>query len=340
MRTRILLPLVVILVAILACAIPGRGGGTVQGVVYADLNGDGFLDENEQDVRLEGVTVTLTECGATRTQLTDADGKFRFTNLPTGTCRVSVSKSGWKYAGSYPALGAYPIPVASGPTSPTAFSIYMAPAASAIPTTTVLSPTDSPPPTATLLGPAMVTPTSNDVNCRFGPGTNYAVVGTLRTGENVPILGTVSGRGWWQIENPRQPRTFCWVAALATTATGDLAAVREIPAPSGLVTEASIRVVGGPTVHGFCGGPNPVEFEASITTNGPANVTYRLEIYNVDGSLRNVTEDAVLTFSTFDTKVFDPGGAYKTDCGSFYVKLIITAPNAKTAQYNWSVVYP
>lgn len=330
MRARVLLPLVVLLVAILACAAPGRGGGTVQGVVYADLNGNGFLDENEQDTRLEGVTVTLSNCGATQTQSTDAEGKFRFTNLPAGTCRVSVSKSGWNYTGAYPALGAYPIPVASDPAAPTAFSIYMAPA------------TDSsaPIPTLASLSSAMVTSTSSDTNCRFGPGLNYAVVGTLRAGESAPVLGTLSDRSWWQIENPRQPHTFCWVDASATAVTGDLATVREVPAPSGLVTEASIRVVGGPTIHGFCGGPNPVEFEVAITTNGPASVTYRLEIYNADGSLRNATEDAVLNFATFDTKVFDPGGAYKTDCGSFYIKLIITAPNAKTAQYNWSVVYP
>jgi hypothetical protein len=41
------------------------------------------------------------------------------------------------------------------------------------------------------------------------------------------------------------------------------------------------------------------------------------------------------------TDTFDPGGAYKTDCGTnFKIKVLVTSPNNKTAQATWSVVSP
>jgi uncharacterized protein YraI len=347
MSKKLILPILAIVAAILACnapSSPAPSGGIVQGVVYGDLNSDGDIDDSEQSSRVEGVTVTLDDCGPTQTQLTDSEGKFRFEDLPEGSCHVSVSKGGWIYIGSFPALGVYPIPVASDPDLPTAFSIYMAPVMDFIPTETpTLVPSLVPTLTSTIvptLASPMVTPTSEDVNCRFGPGTEYLAIGSLRMGEIVPIRGTISDRSWWQIEDPRNIGILCWVKAALTTASGNLALVPELAKPTGLVTDLAVSVVGGPTIHGFCGGPNAVTFSVSITTNGPATVKYHLEIFNGDGSLRNATADATLNFTAFGTQTFDPAGAYKTDCGDFYVKVIVTAPNSKTAQYNWSVVYP
>lgn len=349
MLKKLIFPLLAIFLTVLACSLPATGtavptGGVVQGVVYGDLNGDGVIDDSEQSSRLEGATVTLADCGPTQTQLTDPEGKFHFEDLPAGTCHVSVSKGGWEYSGSYPALGVYPIPVASDPELATAFSIYMAPVMDFIPTDTpTLVPSPTLVPTNTLiptLTAPMVTPTSEDVNCRFGPGIEYLAIGSLRMGEIVPILGTISDHSWWQISDPRNIGVLCWVKASLTTASGNLALVPELAKPTGLVTDLAVSVVGGPTIHGYCGGPNAVNFSVSVTTNGPATVKYHLEIFNGDGTLRNTTADATLNFAAFGTQTFDPGGAYKTDCGDFYVKVIVTAPNNKTAQYNWSVVSP
>ncbi|HET7010163.1 MAG TPA: SdrD B-like domain-containing protein, partial [Anaerolineales bacterium] len=106
-----------------ACTWP-PGGGVVQGVVYADLNGNASIESGEGP--LEGVDVTLTECGPTLTQTTAADGAFHFSNLPAGSCLVQAAKAGWTFSGSFPSLG-YPIPVASDPNLPTSFSIFLAP---------------------------------------------------------------------------------------------------------------------------------------------------------------------------------------------------------------------
>ncbi|MEW6092876.1 MAG: SdrD B-like domain-containing protein [Chloroflexota bacterium] len=329
----------IFLLALSAC-LPVRIGGIVQGVVYGDLNGDGVIDDSEQLSRVDGAEVTLTDCGPAQTQLTDVNGNFRFEDLPEGSCHVSVAKGGWIYNGSFPDLGTYPIPVASDPDLPTAFSIYMAPVMDFLPTDT-LTPAFTPTPTFTPTSAApMVTPDGVDVNCRFGPSTNFLDTGSLRIGEVVPIRGTIAGRTWWQIEDPRNLGSFCWVNAGFTIETGDLSLVPVLAMPTGLVTNVTIVVNGGPTIHGMCGGPNPVTFSLSITTNGPATVIYHLEIFNGDDTLRNTTADSTLTFAAFGTQTFDPGGAYKTDCGDFYVKAIVTSPNNMSDRDDWSVVYP
>ena len=315
-------------------------GGVVKGVVYADTNGNGTIEAGEGG--LNGVQVTLADCGATATQVTGADGAFNFSDLPAGTCHVSVSKPDWIFSGSYPNLP-YPIAVASDPNLPTAFSIFMAPVGGASPTDT---PTPAPPPATPTPeftdtpSAAMVSADSEAVNCRFGPGSEWLGVGALNVGVTVPIVGTNSAHDWWVIDNPGQPGTQCWVAASVTVTSGDTSTVPVLPLPVALVTALSIAVSPGSTVHGVCGGPNPVNFEVTMTTNGPASVTYHLEIYNGNNTLRNKTDNASISFSSASTQTFDPGGAYKTDCGDFYIKVFVTNPSILDAQANWSVVSP
>jgi hypothetical protein len=129
------------------------------------------------------------------------------------------------------------------------------------------------------------------------------------------------------------------VASSVTSTSGDLSRVPILATPTGLVTGVSVSSTNA-VVHGTCGGPNSTNFQVSITTNGPATVVYHLEIYNNDGSLRNKTDDATRTFASADTQTFDPAGAYRTDCGTYQIKVLVTKPNSKTAQASWSVVSP
>jgi uncharacterized protein YraI len=343
----------------MACSLPGAStpapapgsGGVVKGVVYSDSNSNGVIDPGEGP--LAGVQVSLAGCGATQNQATAADGAFNFSGLPTGGCQVSVVKANWHFSGSVPSLG-YPVPVASDPALPTAFSIFMAPDSSGGPATaaatalvltdtftlTPVTPTATATPAATpTLGAPMVATNTVNANCRYGPGTNYSAVGALMVGPAVPILGKIPDQSWWQIDNPWSPGTKCWVASSITIASGNLSIVPSVAAPSGLVTDVSVST--SSVVHGTCGGPNAINFKVSITTNGPATVIYHLEIYNGDGTLRNKTDDTTLTFAGTDTQTFDPGGAYKTDCGNnFKIMVLVTSPNTKTVQATWSVVSP
>jgi uncharacterized protein YraI len=330
--------LVIILFAS-ACA-PAQGTGTVQGVVYADTNGNGAIEASEGP--LDGASVTIAGCGADQTKVTAADGVFQFTGLTPGSCNVSVSKTGWVFSGSYPSLG-YPIPVASDPSLPTAFSIFMAPVVNALPTDTPTLvptvPTETATPTLIPTASAPMVKAKNvDVNCRYGPGLDWEAVGALNVGQTVPVYGTNADHTSFQIDSNWNAGMKCWVAASATDLIGDIASLPVLPPPVALVTKVTVSTPA--VIHGFCQGPNATSFSVSITTNGPANVTYHLEIYNGDGSLRNSTGDTILAFASASTQTFDPGGAYKTDCGDYYVKAIVTAPNNRSGQANWSVVSP
>jgi hypothetical protein len=339
----------VLTLTLASCSMPGRGGGIVQGVVYADLDGSGTIEEPAEGP-LDGVLVTLADCGPVQTQTTAADGAFHFAGLPAGTCHVSVDKGGWIFSGSFPLIS-YPMPAASDPSLPTAFSMFMAPVMDFIPTDTP-SPTPVVTESSTLVGvtetptlvpgggPATVTPSGDEaVNCRFGPGTAYISTGGLAVGSSVPITGVSTDGSWWQIQNPMAPGTFCWVSRIVTVTSGDTSALPVKPAPAAFVTGVSVSAPA--VIHGFCGGPNATSFQVSITTNGPTTVMYHVEIYNGDGSWRNSTDDAALTFSAFGTQTVDPGGVYKTDCGEFYIIAVVISPNAMTsAQTHWQVVEP
>jgi hypothetical protein len=203
-------------------------------------------------------------------------------------------------------------------------------------TETVL-PTATPVPTAppTPVSNALITPESKDVNCRFGPNTAFLSVGELNVGVTVPITGTIADHSWWQIDNPIAHGTPCWVAGDVITTSGDLSLVPVVPIPTGLVITVGVTTTA--VIHGTCGGPNPTSFQVSITTNGPALVTYHVEIYGEKGILSK-GDDETRTFSSASTQTFDPGGSYHTDCGNFWIMAIVTAPNNMSAEAGWSVI--
>jgi hypothetical protein len=64
-----------------------------------------------------------------------------------------------------------------------------------------------------------------------------------------------------------------------------------------------------------------------------------MEVYAKGETLLLIqSPNASLTFASASTQTLNPGGAFRTDCGDFIIKLIVTRPNAATAQTSWSVV--
>lgn len=346
--SRLLNGLIIVGIALVSCGPVGTAtpdiGGIVQGAVYGDLNSNGAIDPGE--VVLEGADVTISGCGTPQTRVTGADGLFNFIDLPAGTCHVSVAKTGWIFSGSYPALG-YPIPVASDPTLPTSFSLFLAPIGRAIPSYTPTLPAGTPGlPTATftpalIISPnsatPMITPKSQAANCRFGPAVGFLAVGGLKVGITVPIVSTIANRSWWQIENPQEPDTFCWVSGTVTTTIGNTLKVPVVPIPIAQVI--SVVVTTPAVVHGFCGDPNATSFDVTITTNGPVTVQWHFEISTSTGTVLNTTTNQPLIFTAAGPLSYS-SDEYKRDCGSYIVKALITSPNAKTGQASWTVVQP
>jgi hypothetical protein len=219
---------------------------------------------------------------------------------------------------------------------------------SAVPPTgvppTAVPPTAVPPtavPPTTVPTTPELTPIDKDVNCRFGPSTNFLSVGFVKVGQTVPIHGTIPDHSWWQIQNPQDVAGhFCWVGGSVVKTLGDISLVAVVAIPTALVTDVTVSVSPGSVVHGTCGGPNPVSFSVSITTNGPTSVGYYIQIFNSDNTNRTPQLPATLTFASASTQTFDPGGSYHTDCGSYYIKAVVTSPNSLSAKADWKVVSP
>jgi uncharacterized protein len=68
------------------------------------------------------------------------------------------------------------------------------------------------------------------VNLRGGPGTNFAVVGQLRAGEKLPVIGRNADSTWWQV---RTAGGRAWVAASVALAARTAEVPVAKPRPAG-----------------------------------------------------------------------------------------------------------
>jgi hypothetical protein len=182
-------------------------------------------------------------------------------------------------------------------------------------------------------------PNSDKAECRSGPGTVYSPVAALGMGKKAHILATISDHSWWEIGDPLASQTRCWVPDGLVSITGDSSGVPLVAIPSGAVT--ALAISGPAVIPTVCSNQetNRVSFKISLTTNGPATVTYHMEVYAKNNTfLLMHSDNATLTFASASTQIVNPGATFLTDCGDFIIKLIVTKPNPMTAQTGWSVV--
>ena len=124
---------------------------------------------------------------------------------------------------------------------------------------------------------ALALPKGQPVNCRFGPGTSYAVIGELKLGRQAEIVGKSPDLAWWYVKNPNDPSTRCWLAADFTITEGNVDSLPVVTPPEIGVTAIKVRV-DPPVMNVACTAfPQIVTITADITTNGPAVVVWRWE---------------------------------------------------------------
>lgn len=201
--------------------------------------------------------------------------------------------------------------------------------------TSTPAPTDTPTiaPTST---PSVPTVTTKDksVNCRFGPGVEYVVVGGMQLGSSATILGKSLDGGWWLIQNPTAPGGNCWVAESVTTAGGNLALLVAVAAPLTSVTK--VTIVTDPTTINVpgCVFPATISYKATIEVNGPASVQWHWEL-----SQGNVTSPETLTFTSFGSQTLEDNYHVGAE-GDYWVKIVIDSPNSTFAKANYKAVCP
>lgn len=184
-----------------------------------------------------------------------------------------------------------------------------------------------------------ITPISAAVNCRSGADISFAAVTVINLGQFAQIAGKNSDGSWWYVQNPNNPGTFCWVSASVVTASGNLAGIGVVASPPTTVpTAAPIMVtnvdVGASVSFNQCGGPNPVVFNGSITTNGATKVSFQWEI---TGAKSNTTAPQSLTFKGPGTKIAPNPGTWTADCGKYTVTLHVLSPNNTSASKNFKI---
>ncbi len=232
-------------------------------------------------------------------------------NAPTATAPVAAA----------PEVTFTPAPSSTPEASDT-------PLASATPADTA-----TPSPTATPVVP-MVEAKDAAAYCRFGPSLDYLSIGFLEPGIKVPVEATVLDNSWWEISNPSNPSTYCWVANTVTVFTGDLASLPIVGAPNGNAIRANVSLTA--SISGSCSGSNTNTFEGTITANGPSVIGYHWEVDNAAGDVLSVSASMSLTFHTAGTQPVTPG-SFTGGCGNYVVRLIVTYPNNLQGQATYTV---
>lgn len=177
----------------------------------------------------------------------------------------------------------------------------------------------------------LASPKDQPVNCRFGPGTAYAVIGFLMLGKQAEIIGRNVDFTWWYVRNPSDPSISCWLSADFVQTEGNVQALPVVNPPEIMVTGIQVRV-DPPVVYVACDAlPQVVTISAQITASGPATVTWHWE-----SSTGFVSPDKQILFVAGDAKTVQD--YYQVDTVNDYIiRVQTTLPNIMTGQASLKV---
>lgn len=181
-------------------------------------------------------------------------------------------------------------------------------------------------------GVILASPKDQPVNCRFGPGTSYAVIGALVAGKQAEMIGRNEDSSWWYVRNPSDPSTSCWLSAEFVQTVGNVEALPVANSPVIMVTNVYVRV-DPPVINVACDAlPQVVTINVEITASGPSTV-----IWHWESSTGVVSPDKTVLFEAGDTKWVQD--YYQVDKISDYIVTAqTTLPNIMTGQASFKVV--
>ncbi len=199
-------------------------------------------------------------------------------------------------------------------------------------------PVSSETPTATVAGPVGVSasPTSDSLNCRNGPGTNWPSVAVLNLGQSTQVVSKTPDGTWLYVAHPTSPGNFCWISTPFATVTGDLNSIQIValpptltPAPgSGKPNVTLIKISLHPDEYhvGGCIGPiQKIDISAKIGLDGPAKIKW---YFKDEQSGKLSTHD--LTFKKADIQDISDSFTPPLHEGKFKVTLFIEGYDLKS----------
>ncbi len=285
----------VLLLAALACNIPGIGGGgaSAEGkptvtITSPPNNASAVLG---QEMLIQS-TATDT-VGVVRVDLLVDETLVRSDTAPNPEGQTSFSLlQGWTPT----TAGQHTIKVIAYRADGTASD-------PAIITVTVTE--ESAGTTATPTSSACTARTNTDLNVRTGPGTAYPILGVLGVGQTTTVTGRDGTNTWWQIAYPAGPGGSGWVSGAYVTLSGDCSAV---PIGSyGAPPPTATPTITNTPEPGVTNTPQPpdlvvssIDMPASITiipAGSGTTVTIKVTVTNIGGQ----------TATSFQTIVFPTG---------------------------------
>jgi hypothetical protein len=191
------------------------------------------------------------------------------------------------------------------------------------------------PPTVTLTPtPSVFLASAKDqpVNCRFGPGVSYAIVGFLVLGRQAEIIGRNEDSSWWYVRNPSDPSTSCWLSAEFIATVGDVQSLPVVNSPVISVTNVQV-LIDPPVMNIACNAfPQVVTITARITASGPTTV-----VWHWQSSTGIVSPDKNILFVVGDVKTVQD--SYQVNgVNDYIVQVQTTLPNIMTGQASFKVV--
>jgi len=195
-------------------------------------------------------------------------------------------------------------------------------------------PTETPLPTVTSTPDMPIAwPKDQGVNCRYGPGQAWDTVSSLLPGTTTEIKGRTVDTSWWYVNDPLKQDSFCWVSYDVVDTAGNLNIIPIVEPPTASVTKVTADAV---VAFIACGSSNSATFNGSITTNGPATVTYHWE---VSGDDQNTTADETLQFARTGSQTVT-ANAFSADCGEYTLTLHVTDPNETSVDKAFKIQAP
>lgn len=164
-----------------------------------------------------------------------------------------------------------------------------------------------------------------------GPGSVYATVGTMLTGQTAEVVGRSADHGWWVIRFPAAANGQGWVAATLVQAENTdnvpIVAVPPTPKPTGTPAPPT-AVISGPT-EGMAGSELTFSGEGSAAAPGSSVVNYSWDFGNgatAQGRTVTVIYQAAGNYQVTLTMTDDRGLQ-----GQVRQAVTIVAPTATTA---------
>jgi len=164
----------------------------------------------------------------------------------------------------------------------------------------------------------------------------WVVLSGLSVGTSSQIAGKSGDGGWWYIVDPFNSGRKCWVASSVTTTAGNTAGVPIVEAPKAEVTKVTVDVNPNSLSVAGCVGPIlPLKITGTIETNGPTSVKWHFETQQ-DGVMSNQTT----SFDAFGPKDVSADYTPILTAGTYWIRLLVTEPNAVQAEVKYTLLCP